>query len=128
MVRSSKCPQVTVFGDVQVFDAETGEIRDGDAGGIECDRRFAVLADLDRAVCLVRRVLQLTKLLTLTARIHQQERGAAQDLRVEFLLAGGIGADGGDVGAGLKVGGGQQREARRGGGDDEARRTGDGGG
>ena len=111
MVRSSKCPQIAGFGDVQVFDAETGEIRDGDAGGIECDRLLAVFADLDRTDCRVRRVLQLTKLLTLTVGIHQHERGAAQDVRVEFLLAGGIRTDGGDVGAGLKVGSGEEREA-----------------
>jgi len=39
-------------------------------------------------------VLQFTKLRTLTAGIHQQQRGAAQDLRVEFLLAGRIRTDG----------------------------------
>ena len=102
-------PQVAVFGDIQVFHAEPGEIRDGDARGIEGDRRIAECADLHRAARLLRRVLQFTQLLTLAARIHQQQRGAAQDLRVEFLLAGRVRAHGGDVRAGLQIGGVQQR-------------------
>src|SRR5450759_3201199 len=99
MVRSSKCPQVTGFGDVQVFDAEPGEIRHGNARGSECHGRIAVLADLHRADRLIRRVLQFTQLLTLTARIDQQERSAAQDIRVQFLLARGVRAHISAVGA-----------------------------
>jgi hypothetical protein len=94
-----KVPPSNSIRHVQVFHAEPGEIRHGDARGIGCDGRIAVLADLHRPARLIRRVLQFTQLLTLTPRIHQQERGAAQDFRV--LLARGVRAHGGDVGAGL---------------------------
>src|ERR1019366_6658225 len=68
------------------------------------------------------------QLLTLTARIHQQERSAAQDIGIQFLLARGVRAHGGDVGAGLQVGGVQQREAGSRHRDNQARRPGDIGG
>ena len=48
-------------------------------------------------------MLQLSELLTLAARIRQHQRGAAEDFGVEFLLAGRIRADGGDVSSRLKV-------------------------
>ena len=64
----------------------------------ECDQvvgfRRAVgdLSDLHRALPLAKRVLQFAQFLALRARIHEQERRAPQDLRVQFLFARPVGA------------------------------------
>jgi len=49
-------------------------------------------------------VLQLSKLFALAARIGQQQVGLAQNGRVQFLLAGPVGAYRRDVGAGHYIG------------------------
>jgi len=57
-----------------------------DSGAAEC-------ADLDGALPLGARVLQLAEPLALGAGVDEQERGAPQELRIELLLAGSVGAD-----------------------------------
>src|SRR5260370_11122093 len=89
IVRSSKYPQVTVFGDVQVFYTETGEVRHRDARGVDCGGRVAILSALERAAPLVRRVLQVTQLLTFITGNHPHERRAAQGIPDPRLLPRG---------------------------------------
>src|SRR3954447_15983495 len=122
MVRFSKCPLVTVFGDVKVFYAKAGEIGDRDCSSIDSDRSFAVFADFDGAASLIHGVLQFTQLLTLAARVHEQERRNTKNVRIQLLLAGGVRPDRGDVRAGLEIGGAQQGKARSSRGDDQTRR------
>ena len=92
MVRfSSSAPLVTVFRDVQVFDAEPGEIRDRDAGGIECDRRFAERRRFrprgppGRAHAAIHRASH-----TDGGESTSSSEARRRIVRVEFLLAGGI--------------------------------------
>src|SRR3954451_15788831 len=87
-----KTPLVDGFGDVQVFDAETGQVGDGQAAGVE---RLA--GEFDGARELVGGVLQLAVVEALTGGVGQQEVGGAQDFGIELLFAGTVRPDSGDV-------------------------------
>ena len=77
---------------------------------------------------LGRGVLELAEPRALGEGVDEQERRAAEDLRVELLLSGRVRADGRDVRAGPKVARGQERRARSRRGDEQARGRGDLGG
>src|SRR6476469_1341683 len=65
---------IAVFGYIKVFHAEPGHVANGDAAGVPRGLRSAERADLNRALPLLRRVLQFSQLLTLLPRVDQQER------------------------------------------------------
>ena len=101
------------LGDREVLDAEAREVGDDDLLGSRAPRRIAERAELDRAVPLGEGVLELPQPLALRPGIDEEERGAAEDLRVELLLARRVGADGEDERPRAHVGRAEQRRTRR---------------